>query len=132
MGVFPRKGLTALHYLEQKRYGRKKAELAEEDQALMQEDLDKIGVWMSLKALFLLSFLAPCALFTAWEMEMFFQKKSFLEKEKERPMGIQKKVGKKAFAVDWKNGKKGIPISKMSLDIGKVIGFVGKEFQAQL
>ena len=132
MGVFPRKGLTALHYLEQKRYGRKKAELSEEDQALMQEDLDKIGVWMSLKALFLLSFLAPCALFTAWEMEMFFQKKSFLEKEKERPMGIQKKVGKKAFAVDWKNGKKGIPISKMSLDIGKVIGFVGKEFQAQL
>ena len=47
-------------------------------------------------------------------------------------MGTRKKVGKKLFAVDWKNGKKGILISKMSLDIGKVIGFVGKEFQAQL
>ena len=87
---------------------------------------------MSLKALFLLPFLAPCALFTAWEMEMFFQKKSFLEKEKERPMGIQKKVGRKLFAVAWKSGKKRIPILKKSLDIGKVIGFVGKEFQAQL
>ena len=66
VGTFLKKGLTALHYLEQKRYGRKKAELAEEDQALMQEDLDKIGVWMSSKALFLLPFLIPCALFTAW------------------------------------------------------------------
>ena len=63
---------------------------------------------------------------------MFFQKKSFLEKEKERPMGTRKKVGKKLFAVAWKNGKKRIPISKMSLVIEKVIGFVGKEFQAQL
>ena len=47
-------------------------------------------------------------------------------------MGTRKKVGKKLFAVDWKNGKKRIPISKMSLVIEKVIGFVGKEFQAQL
>ena len=70
VGTFLKKGLTALHYLEQKRYGRKKAELSEEDQALMQEDLDKIGAWMSSKALFLLPFLAPCAPFTAWEMEV--------------------------------------------------------------
>ena len=47
-------------------------------------------------------------------------------------MGIQKKVGKKLFAVAWKNGKKRILILKMSLVIGKVIGFVGKESQAQL
>ena len=60
---------------------------------------------------------------------MFSQKKSFLEKEKERPMGIQKKVGKKAFAVDWKNGKKRIPILKKSLDIGKVIGLLAKSFK---
>ena len=78
VGTFLKKGLTALHYLEQKRYGRKKAELSEEEQALMQEDLDKIGVWRSSKLGFLLPFLAPCALFTAWEMEMFFQKKSFI------------------------------------------------------
>ena len=90
VGTFLKKGLTALHYLEQKRYGRKKTELSEEDQALIQEDLDKIGVWMSLKLGFLLPFLAPCAPFTAWEMEMFFQKKSFLEKEKESLMDIQK------------------------------------------
>ena len=51
---------------------------------------------------------------------------------KEGPMGIQKKVGKKLFAVAWKNGKKRILILKMSLVIGKVIGFVGKESQAQL
>ena len=70
---------------------------------LIQEALDKIRVWMSLKALFLLPFFVPCALFTAWEIGVFFEKKSFLEKEKERPMGIQKKVGKKAFAVTWKN-----------------------------
>ena len=57
---------------------------------------------------------------------MFFQKKSFLEKEKERPMGIQKKVGKKLFAVAWKNGKKRILILKKSLDIGKVIGLWAK------
>ena len=66
VGTFLKKGLTALHYLEQKRYGRKKAELAEEDQALMQEDLDKIGVWMSSKAPSLLPFFVPCAPFTAW------------------------------------------------------------------
>ena len=70
---------------------------------LIQEYLGEIGVWMSSKALFLLPFLVPCAPFTAGEMEMFFQKKSFLEKEKERPMGTRKKVGKKAFAVTWKN-----------------------------
>ena len=103
VGTFLKKGLTALHYLEQKRYGRKKAELAEEDQALMQEDLDKIGAWRSSKALFLLPFLVPCAPFTVWEMGVFSQKKSFLEKEKERSMGIRKKVGKKLFAVAWKN-----------------------------
>ena len=57
---------------------------------------------------------------------MFFQKKSFLEKEKERPMGIQKKVGRKLFAVAWKSGKKRIPILKKSLDIGKVIGLWAK------
>ena len=83
MGTFLKKGLAALQYLEQgqankKRCDRKKAELAEEDQALMQEDLDKIGVWMSSKAPSLLPFLIPCAPFTAWEMEMFFQKKSFI------------------------------------------------------
>ena len=100
MGVFPRKGLTALHYLEQKRYGRKKTELSEEDQALIQEYLGKIGAWRSLKALFLLPFLVLCVPLTVWEIGVFSQKKSFLEKEKERPMGIQKKVGKKAFAVD--------------------------------
>ena len=44
-------------------------------------------------------------------------------------MGIQKKVGKKAFAVDWKNGKKRIPILKKSLDIGKVIGLLAKSFK---
>ena len=103
MGVFPRKGLTALHYLEQKRYGRKKAELSEEEQALMQEDLDKIGAWRSSKLGFLLPFLAPYAPFTVWEIGVFFQKKSFIGREKERPMGIQKKVGKKLFAVAWKN-----------------------------
>ena len=90
VGTFLKKGLTALHYLEQKRYGRKKTELSEEDQALIQEDLDKIGVWMSLKLGFLLPFLVPCVPLTAWEMEMFFQKKSFLEKEKESLMDIQK------------------------------------------
>ena len=104
-----------------KRCGRKKVELPEEEKMLMQEDLDKIGVWMSSKALFLLPFLAPCAPFTAWEMEVLSQKKSFLEKEKERPMGTRKKVGKKLFAVAWKNGKKRIPILKKSLDIGKEI-----------
>ena len=103
VGVFPRKGLTALHYLEQKRYGRKKAELAEEDQALMQEDLDKIGVWMSSKLGFLILFLVLCVPLTAWEIGVLSQKKSFLSKEKERPMGTRKKVGKKAFAVTWKN-----------------------------
>ena len=96
---------------------------------LIQEDLDKIGVWMSSKLGFLLPFLAPCAPFTAWEMEVLSQKKSFLEKEKERPMDIQKKVGRKPFDVAWKNGKKGIPISKMSLDIGKVIGLWAKSFK---
>ena len=103
VGVFLRKGLTALHYLEQKRYGLKKAELSEEDQALMQEDLDKIGAWRSSKLGFLLPFLAPYAPFTVWEIGVFFQKKSFIGREKERPMGIQKKVGKKLFAVAWKN-----------------------------
>ena len=71
VGTFLKKGLTALHYLEQKRYGRKKAELAEEDQALMQEDLDKIGAWRSSKLGFLLLFLAPYAPFTAWEIGVF-------------------------------------------------------------
>ena len=71
MGVFLRKGLTALHYLEQKRCGRKKAELSEEEQALMQEDLDKIGAWMSLKLGFLLPFLVLYALSTAREIEVF-------------------------------------------------------------
>ena len=75
VGTFLKKGLTALQYLEQdqankKRCGRKKAELSEEEQALMQEDLDKIGVWMSSKAPSLLPFLVPCAPFTAWEMEV--------------------------------------------------------------
>ena len=41
-------------------------------------------------------------------------------------MGIQKKVGKKLFAVAWKSGKKGIPILKKSLDIGKEIGLWAK------
>ena len=88
---------------------------------LIQEYLGEIGVWMSSKALFLLPFLVPCAPFTAGEMEMFFQKKSFLGREKDSPMGTQKKVGKKPFDVAWKSGKKGIPILKKSLDIGKEI-----------
>ena len=112
VGTFLKKGLTALHYLEQKRYGRKKAELFEREKMLIQGDLEKnwslevikgtfsttvscsmrfftaweifskeefpckgkrkpdghteIGAWRSLKALFLLPFLIPCALFTAW------------------------------------------------------------------
>ena len=46
MGVFLRKGLTALQYLEQgqankKRCDRKKAELSEEEKMLIQEDLEK-------------------------------------------------------------------------------------------
>ena len=93
---------------------------------LMQEDLDKIGAWMSLKALFLLSFLAPCASLPLGRWRCFLTKKSFLEKEKERSMGIRKKVGKKLFAVAWKNGKKRILILKKSLDIGKVIGLWAK------
>ena len=84
---------------------------------------------MSSKALFLLSFLAPCALFTAWEIGVLSQKKSFLEKEKERSMGIQKKVGKKLFAVAWKNRRKRILILKKSLVIGKVIGLWAKSFK---
>ena len=44
-------------------------------------------------------------------------------------MGIQKKVGRKLFAVAWKHGKKGILISKKSLDIGKVIGLWAKSFK---
>ena len=44
-------------------------------------------------------------------------------------MGIQKKVGRKLFAVAWKHGKKGILISKMSLIIGKVIGLWAKSFK---
>ena len=109
-----------------KRCGRKKVELPEEEKMLMQEDLDKIGAWRSSKLGFLLPFLAPCSPFTVWEIGVFFQKKSFLEKEKERSMGIRKKVGKKLFAVAWKNGKKRIPILKKSLDIGKVIGLWAK------
>ena len=53
-----------------KRCGRKKAELSEEEKMLIQEDLDKIGAWMSSKVFFLLPFLAPYAPFTAWEMEV--------------------------------------------------------------
>ena len=53
-----------------KRCSRKKAELSEEEQALMQEELDKIGAWMSSKVFFLIPFLVPCAPFTAWEMEV--------------------------------------------------------------
>ena len=53
-----------------KRCGRKKAELSEEEKMLIQEDLDKIGAWMSSKVLFLIPFLVPCAPFTAWEMEV--------------------------------------------------------------
>ena len=76
MGTFLKKGLTALQYLEQgqankKRCDRKKAELAEEDQALMQEDLDKIGAWRSSKLGFLLLFLVLYALSTAREIEVF-------------------------------------------------------------
>ena len=71
VGTFLKKGLTALHYLEQKRYGRKKAELSEEEQALMQEDLDKIGAWRSSKLGFLLLFLVLYALSTAREIEVF-------------------------------------------------------------
>ena len=41
-------------------------------------------------------------------------------------MGTRKKVGKKLFAVAWKNGKKRIPILKKSLDIGKEIGLWAK------
>ena len=41
-------------------------------------------------------------------------------------MGTRKKVGKKLFAVAWKNGKKRILISKMSLVIGKMIGLWAK------
>ena len=41
-------------------------------------------------------------------------------------MGTQKKVGRKPFDVAWKSGKKRIPISKKSLDIGKVIGLWAK------
>ena len=70
---------------------------------LMQEYLGEIGAWMSSKVLFLIPFLVPCAPFTAWEMEVLSQKKSFLGREKERPMGTRKKVGKKLFAVAWKN-----------------------------
>ena len=54
-----------------KRCSRKKAELAEEDQALMQEALDKIGVWMSSKLGFLLAFLVLYAFSTAREIEVF-------------------------------------------------------------
>ena len=100
VGTFLKKGLTALHYLEQKRYGRKKAELAEEDQALMQEDLDKIGAWRSSKLGFLLLFLAPCVFFTIWEI---FSKEEFPWQEKRKTNGYTKKVGKKLFAVAWKN-----------------------------
>ena len=76
METFLKKGLTALQYLEQgqankKRCSRKKAELSEEEKMLIQEDLDKIGVWMSLKLGFLLPFLVLYALSTAREIEVF-------------------------------------------------------------
>ena len=61
-----------------KRCGRKKAELSEEEKMLIQEDLDKIGVWMSSKLGFLILFLVPCALFSVWEIKVLSQKKSFL------------------------------------------------------
>ena len=104
-GTFLKKGLTALQYLEQgqankKRCDRKKAELAEEDQALMQEDLDKIGAWRPSKLGFLLLFLAPCVFFTIWEI---FSKEEFPWQEKRKTNGYTKKVGKKLFAVAWKN-----------------------------
>ena len=54
-----------------KRCSRKKVELSEEEKMLMQEDLDKIGVWMSSKLGFLLAFLVLYALSTAREIEVF-------------------------------------------------------------
>ena len=83
METFLKKGLTALQYLEQgqankKRCSRKKAELSEEEKMLIQEDLDKIGVWMSSKLGFLILFLVPRALFSVWEIKVLSQKKSFL------------------------------------------------------
>ena len=44
-------------------------------------------------------------------------------------MGTQKKVGKKLFAVAWKNRRKRILILKKSLVIGKVIGLWAKSFK---
>ena len=58
-----------------------------------------------------------------------FSKEEFPWQEKRKTNGYTKKVGKKLFAVAWKNGKKRILILKKSLDIGKVIGLWAKSFK---
>ena len=90
MGTFLKKGLTALHYLEQKRYGRKKAELSEEEKMLIQEDLEKNWSLDVIKGTFSATISCSMRFFTTWEIGVLSQKKSFLGKEKERSMGTRK------------------------------------------
>ena len=91
MGTFLKKGLTALHYLEQKRYGRKKAELSEEEKMLIQEDLEKNWSLDVIKGTFSATISCSMRFFTTWEIGVLSQKKSFLGRKKERPMGTRKK-----------------------------------------
>ena len=129
VGTFLKKGLTALHYLEQKRYGRKKAELAEEDQALMQEDLDKIGAWRSSKLGFLLLFLAPCVFFTIWEI---FSKEEFPCKGKRKTNGHTEKGGKEAFCRSLEEREETCPDFKDEFGHWEGDTIVGKKSQVQL
>ena len=70
---------------------------------LIQEDLEKNWSLDVIKGTFSATISCSMRFFTTWEIGVLSQKKSFLGKEKERPMGTRKKVGKKLFAVAWKN-----------------------------
>ena len=88
----------------------------------------EIGAWRSLKALFLLPFLIPYALFTAWQIGVLSQKKSFLGRKKERPMGTRKKWERSFLPQLGRTSSHFILISKMR----EGDRIVGKKSQVQL
>ena len=96
---------------------------------LIQEALDKIRVWMSLKALFLLLFLAPCVFFTIWEI---FSKEEFHWQGKRKTNGHTEKGGKEAFCCSLEEREERYPNFKEEFGHWEGDRIVGKEFQVQL
>ena len=100
--------MTALQYLEQgqankKRCDRKKAELSEEEKMLIQEDLEKNWSLDVIKGTF--SATISYSMRTLYRLvdRGAFSKEEFPWQEKRKTNGYTKKVGKKLFAVAWKN-----------------------------